>query len=150
MTQTVTDALQDAIFHTDNDTYRLVRLPARAITPAAGVLAEVGEPFCALIVDKDEVTLLLPDEAASDFAGRLPEHELGETYRLITIDAALSPDLIGFMAVISSALAEANVGVFPYAAFTRDHIMVPAAQFDAALAALESLKEKYASHTGDT
>jgi hypothetical protein len=140
MPQTVEDALKDAEFVVDEDTYRLVKLHPRAISAAAGVVAEIAEPFCVLIVDKDEVSLVIPEDAVEDFAHRLHEHELGETYKLITVDAVLQPDLIGFMARISSALAAAEVGVFPYAAYSRDHILVPAAQVDRALDALNALK----------
>lgn len=143
MPQTVQDALAAATFVTDNERYRLLKLHPRAITAAAGVVAEIGQPFCALIVDRDEVTLMIPDEALTDFAERLHGHEPGAVYRLITVDAELQPDLIGFMAVLSRALADANVGVFPYAAYTRDHIMVPEAQLDTALAALNQLKAEH-------
>ena len=143
MPQTVKEALSAATFITDDERNRLVKLAPRAITVAAGVIAEIGQPFCALIVDRDEVTLMIPDDAVVDFAKRLREHELGETYRLITVDAELAPDLIGFMAVLSQALADAHVGVFPYAAYTRDHIMVPELQLTLALEALEQLKAEY-------
>lgn len=140
MPQTINDALQSANFILDDDIYRLIRLHPRAITSAAGIIAEIGEPFCVLIVDKYEVSIVIPDEAVKDFETRLHDHQIGETYRLITIDAILEPDLIGFMAYISTALAKANVGVFPYAAFSRDHIVVPEKQAQTALEALKTLK----------
>ena len=140
MPQTPSDALQQATFYTDDQPYRLVQLPAKAITAAAGVIAEIGEAFCALIVDKDEVTLMIPQDALDDFGDRLPGHESGETYRLITIDAILSPDLLGFMATVSTALAEAGIGVFPYAAYSRDHIFVPQGQQQTALTTLQALQ----------
>jgi len=37
-------------------------------------------------------------------------------------------------------LAAADVTILPLAAFSRDHLLVPAAQFDSALQALEALK----------
>lgn len=143
MPQTIKDALKNATFTTDGDTYRLIKLPQKAITVAAGIIAEIGEPFCVLIADKSEVTLLIPDEAVTDFAHRMIGYEQGETYKLITVEATLEPDLIGFMAVISKTLADANVGVFPYAAYTTDHIAVPEAQINSALDALEQLKASY-------
>lgn len=141
MSQSVENALGTANFILDDQTYRLIHLPASAITAAAGIIAEIGEPFCALIADQFEVSLLIPDEAVDDFANRMPEYKQGATYRLITIDAILEPDLIGFMATISTALANAKVGVFPYAAYARDHILVPSHQADTALTVLKSLQD---------
>jgi hypothetical protein len=69
--QTVEDALRAATLYSDDVTYIMVSLPAAAITAAAGVLAEISEPFAALIADKDEVTLVLTaDEAAVSEAQR--------------------------------------------------------------------------------
>lgn len=109
---------------------------------AAGVLAQMREPFSALIVDKDEVTLVIADDLLEEYARRLKESEVSEPYRLITFDGALEPTLIGFIAAISKALADAGVPILPLAAFQRDHILVPAAQFEAAWSALQKLQQR--------
>ncbi|MBC7870881.1 MAG: ACT domain-containing protein [Chitinophagaceae bacterium] len=141
MTQTVESALAQATFYNDGQNYALVKLPTKAITAAAGVLAEIGEPFAALIVDKDETTLIVEEEGFEELAVRLPGHILSPIfYRLITIDVELAPELTGFMARIGTALAGAGVTILPLAAYSRDHLLVPAAQFDSALQALEALK----------
>ncbi len=122
--------------YTDHKLYRLIQGHPRAITAAAGILAEIGDPFSALIVDKDEVTLLLPDEEWQMFAHRLPDHQSGGVYRLITFDQVLEPDLVGFMAVITQVLADAQVSILALSAFARDHLLVSDAQFGAAWTAL--------------
>ncbi|MBN1679904.1 MAG: ACT domain-containing protein [Anaerolineae bacterium] len=129
-------AFSRAALYTDNVVYLLVHLPAPAITASAGVLAEIGTPFSALIADKDEVTLVVPKEHWDSFAHRLPEHRLGGDYRLITFDLPLDFDLVGFMALVSTILAEAFVSILPLASFERDHILVSVAQFQAAWDAL--------------
>lgn len=141
MPQTVEEALQTAQLYTDHLEYSLIRLPARAIMAAAGVLAEIGEPFGAVIADKDEVTLVIPAEAVVTFSKRLLGHRTGDTaYRLITFDLELEPTLTGFMARVAGALADANVPILPLAAFSRDHLLVPADKFDAAWDALKQLQ----------
>ncbi len=143
MTQTVAQALAHATLYTDHQDYALVKLPLVAMTAAAGIIAEIGEPFCTMIADKDEVTLMIPAEAFTDFERRLPGHTVSaQVYRLITFDVELEPDLVGFMAHISQALAAAGVSILPIAAFTRDHLLVPAEKLDLALQTLESLKSK--------
>jgi len=142
MTQTPQQALKEAVFYSDHQDYHFVRLPTAAIVAAAGVLAEVAEPFGALIVDKDEVSLLLPAEAWEDFRSRLPGAETSSLiYRLITIDALLEPDLVGFMAYVSQALAAENIPILTFAAFNRDHFFVPEPFFERALAALKNLQQ---------
>lgn len=141
MGQTVQEVLQNAVFYTDNIEYRVIHLPPNAITVAAGIVAEVGEAFLALIVDKDEVTLVLDADSLTAFSKRLKGYTVGEThYRLITLDIELEPTLIGLMAHLSTALAKAGISILPFAAFARDHLLVPAQQFDLAMTTLQQLK----------
>ncbi len=140
MSQTVEDALKAAKLYTDNQVYRMIKLPARGVVAAAGVLAEINEPFGAVILDKDEVTLVLADEALSDFARRLYGHTASaSTYRLITFDVELEPTLTGFMARVAATLAQAGVTILPFGAYSRDHLLVPSEQFDKAWAALKAI-----------
>ncbi len=77
MAQTVEQALQQAKLYTDDMLYSLIHLPPNGIMAAAGVLAQIGEPFGALIADKDEVTLVIPADMVDDFASRLRDHRVG-------------------------------------------------------------------------
>ncbi|MCU0511899.1 MAG: ACT domain-containing protein [Anaerolineae bacterium] len=139
--QTVQQVLAQAQFYSDEGQYRVVKLPARGITAAAGVLAEVGEAFMALIVDKDEVTLVLDDEACTEYARRLYDAVYSDkVYRLITLDVVLDFDLVGLMAHLSAALAAAGISILPLAAYSRDHLLVPLERFDDALAVLRRLQ----------
>ncbi len=142
MTQSAQDALKAAVLYSDNERYALIKLPASAITAAAGIIAEIGEPFAALLIDKDEVSLVMSAGDLEDYGKRLPGHETtGRYYRLITFDGELSPDLIGFMALIAKTLADAGVWILPLGAYTRDHLLVPEENYDTAIAALEQLKK---------
>lgn len=141
MSQTVEQALSDAQLYTDDVIYRFVTLPTNAITVAAGIIAEASVPFCALLVDKDEVTLMIPDDVCDAFSNRLKYGTISEiTYRLITFDVVLEPTLIGFMAYITKALAEADISVMPFAAYSRDHLFVAEADIDKAMSILQSLQ----------
>jgi hypothetical protein len=140
MILTTRDALKQTRLISDDEIYRAVKLPAGAITVAAGILAEVGSPFTALIVDEQEVSLFIPDEAVEEFGGRLKAAEISQVrYRLITFDVQLPPTLVGFMAAVSTVLAREGISILPFGAYQRDHILVDEAQYDAAVAALNEL-----------
>ena len=141
MAQTADQALAAASFESDGQDYCLLRLPARAITAAAGVVAQIAEPFCALVIDRHEVSLVLPRDALAEFQARLPDVEVAsEVRRLITVDVVMEPELTGLVARISEALATAGVPVLSFASFSRDHFLVPAVQLDDALNALHKLQ----------
>lgn len=143
MGQAVEEALNAATLYSDDYVYRFVKLPVKGITAAAGVIAEAGNPFSALLFDKDEITLMIEDEDFEHYKKRLLGHEVSAIkYRLITFDIELEPTLVGFMAYISSALAEADISLMPFAAYSRDHIFVNVDDFDKAITILNELKMK--------
>jgi hypothetical protein len=127
-----TQAFSQAVLYTDGIDYRLVHLPPAGLPTAAALLAEIGSPFCALIADKDEITLLLAQRVWERIAARFPDHRVAAPYRLITFDLPLDFELVGFMALVSGVLARARVSILAISAFERDHIFVPAASFQTA------------------
>lgn len=140
MILTTRDALKQTRLISDDEIYRAVKLPAGAITLAAGILAEVGSPFTALIVDEQEVSLFIPDEAVDEFASRLKAAEVSPVrYRLITFDVQLPPTLIGFMAAVSTVLAREGISILPFGAYQRDHVLIDEVNYDAAITALNEL-----------
>jgi hypothetical protein len=141
MTASAEQLFAQSHLYADPRDYALVSLPPQAIMAAAGVMAECGEAFSALIADKDEVTLVLLAAAWPEFAARLPGHRPApDTYRLITFEIELEMNLVGFMALVSRALAEAGISILPLAAFTRDHLLVKSQQVEAALDTLRRLQ----------
>jgi hypothetical protein len=133
------EALRQARPVTDEQAYCVIHLPASAITAAAGVAAQIGEPFLALVADHHEVTLVAHADAYQAIQRRLPDTKASLDWRLITFDAVLDQSLVGFLAAIAAALAEAGVSLFALSAYERDHILVKADQFDTAWAVLEKL-----------
>jgi hypothetical protein len=133
---TVQAIFKTCTLSTDGVIYSYIQLPAKAIMAAAGVLAEFGEAFAALIVDQHEVSLMLPAEAYQDFSQRLPLAQTEGTWRLISFDCVLPFDVVGFMALVSQLLAQAQIPLLAFAAYSRDHFFVPTDQFERAWSAL--------------
>ena len=131
------EALHNSTLFTDNVVYTLISLPPTAIWAGAGIIADLAEAFSVVIADKDEVTLVLPLDAWQDYEKRLPNARQQGEFRLITFDIELDFDMIGFMALVAKILADAGVSILPFAAFTRDHVLVPTEKFQIAWDALE-------------
>lgn len=73
----------------------------------------------------------------------VPAHRsAGAEARFVWLELAVHSDLntVGFLAAISSALAQAGVPCNAIAAFHHDHVFVPENKADAAIAALEALR----------
>lgn len=141
MSLSAKEVLSQTPLYTDEVLYTLIKLPPSAIWAGAGILADLGESFSALIADKDEVTLVMSLEAwREEYSKRLPGAEQHGEFRLITFEMVLEFSLTGFMALVATILAEAGVSVIPLGAFSRDHVLVPADSFDKAWATLQAAK----------
>jgi hypothetical protein len=83
--------------------------------------------------EREGDTLLLEEEATA--AG------LRSTFRsrMITLNIHSSLDAVGFLAVITTRLAAAGMGVNPVSAYFHDHLFVPADRADDAMAMLQTL-----------
>ncbi|MHB1134411.1 MAG: ACT domain-containing protein [Chloroflexota bacterium] len=117
----------------------LARLPRERAAQAATCASELSG-FWSLTLDDAELSLVLPATAWARLAERFPEATVAPSYRLLTFDLPLALDLVGFLAAVSAALAARGVSVYALSAFSRDHILVRAADVSAAVAALESLQ----------
>ena len=141
MSEYLKHIIRSGSFNSDHETYYIIQLVPNAITLAAGIVAEIGEAFSALIVDTSEVTLVLEEEAYQEYQKRLRDHNVSTTtYKLITFSAQLDFELVGFMAMISGELAEQNISILTYAAFSTDHFLVTTEQFELAMTTLQHLQ----------
>ena len=86
-------------------------------------------PFSALVRDKDEVTLVVSQEAWAQYRGTLTVREVSPVYRLITFDVPLDFEVVGYLAVLAALLGEAEVSILTISSFSRDHIFVKDGDF---------------------
>lgn len=140
MTTNAQKALAQCKLYTDEVVYTVIKLPPTAIWAGAGIVAENGEAFSVFIADKDEVSLVLSLEAWEDYRDRLPGSEQHGQYRLITFDLALDFELVGFLALITQALRDAEVPILAFSAFSRDHLLVPDDRFQIAWSTLQTIQ----------
>ncbi|KAL9610252.1 MAG: hypothetical protein Q9167_005023 [Letrouitia subvulpina] len=70
------------------------------------------------------------------------QHGLKHTFpcRMITVKVHSSLEAVGFMAIMTKALAEKRVGVNPVSGFFHDHLFVPEGKEGEAMEVLEGLR----------
>ncbi len=74
----------------------------------------------ATIIDKNEITVVIDQSKISgeEFIA------IEKDWKLLTFDMILPFGLVGFLAKISSALAEDGISIFVVSAYSTDHILV--------------------------
>lgn len=95
------------------------------------------EGFVSMTRDKEEVTLIVADNIWSAISARLPDARVEAERRLIRFDTVLDFSVIGFIAEISRALADADISILSISTFRTDAVLVHASQFNEAVAAVK-------------
>lgn len=91
----------------------------------------------AMFREAEGLSLVLPAEVAPGAGPRM---------RLITLQVHSALDGVGLTAAVSTALADAGIPANVVAAFHHDHVFVPEALAEMALAALLALVRRAGSH----
>ncbi|MBN1178898.1 MAG: ACT domain-containing protein [Anaerolineae bacterium] len=128
--------LSETRLHTDDREYVIVSLPLDQLHEGMAALAQRAEPFSAAVVDKDELTLVMPGDVWRAARDELDWEEEAAGYRLITFDVSLGLGLVGYVATLSHVVAAAGVSQLVFSAYQRDHLLVPSEDFERAWAAL--------------
>ncbi len=92
-----------------------------------------------LFVAPDTITFILPENDWRAISPAFPRARVERPYRVVSFEVDLPPDLTGFLALISTALAAESVPIVAVSGFSRDHLLLREADLDRALAVLDSL-----------
>jgi hypothetical protein len=117
---------------------------------ADSVVEVAAETYAVVTTDTD--TDVVIDTFATIDDGRETTHVVPETrldaiptvdcepgWRLLTFDVVLPFELVGFLAVVATALAEHDVSIFALSAYSTDHLLVRQDDLEAALETLSDL-----------
>jgi hypothetical protein len=95
------------------------------------------EGFVSVTRDKEEVTLVMAEDLWRQMAGRFPAAEVVLERRLIRFDTVLDFSVVGFIAEISKALAEAGISILSISTYRTDAVLVHESRFSDAVAAVK-------------
>ena len=104
--------------------YWLVAFPRSEHAFAAGILAEAGDSFAAIVRDHREISLTVADELWRRHAGEGMHHGALGPLRAISFDIPLEIEVVGYLAPAAARLAAAGVSIVPQCAFVLDHLLV--------------------------
>jgi hypothetical protein len=115
----------------------LVSLPPDAVRDAAALVAESAGRFAALLLERDEVSLTVPDGVWAASSLRTQARAVAGPYRILTFDLDLELDVVGYLAPAAERLAAAGVSIVPQCGFLKDHLLVQEGDLQKALEVLE-------------
>jgi hypothetical protein len=117
--------------------YALVSLPPSRARLAEGFLARVGSRGIGQVVaEREGVTLLLPERTLRGLRGESEGWRVRRGFRVISFACPMEWSVVGFLARVSRALADARVPVGVVCSFDFDHVFVPARRLPSARRAI--------------
>lgn len=120
--------------------YAVATLPLDHYSEAVECLREGvtdAESFVSLIRDKQEITLMIAENIWQRVSARFPGARARGDWRMIRFDAVLDFSVVGFIAEVSRALAEADISILSVSTYSTDAVLVHELQFDAAVVAVK-------------
>ncbi len=90
----------------------------------------------AIIKDKNEITIIIDQLKIKNNKNII---KIDKNWKIITFDMVLPFGLVGFIANISKALADENIGIFVISSYSTDHILVKKENLNKAINNLKSL-----------
>ena len=124
------------------DEYTITSLPLIEKERAFKLVKSL-DPFSSITLDPNEVSLIIRAEDWNLMKQNFTSYESDGPYRVITFDIVLDLNLIGYLSVVSSVLADAEVSIYAVSTYLRDHILVKASDSEKAMVVLGGLIQKY-------
>lgn len=110
------------------DAVAICRLAPDEAVPAWATAA----PYWSVTRTPDELSIVCPESAVP------ADVQASRSWRALRVEGPVPLDQTGVLASITAPLAAAHVSVFALATYDTDYVLIPAAQRNAALAALDA------------
>jgi hypothetical protein len=125
-----------------SEDYTVISLGLEEAGKAGAILTKIT-PFCSVTCDTYEVSVVSKTAEWHRVKGGFTHFSEAGPYRVLTFDIVLDLAIVGFMAVVSSVLAENGVSIYPISTYLRDHVLVKKEDAEKAIRLLNELVEDY-------
>ena len=136
LTSSLSEALSQMTWSAEPGRFALVGFEEG---PRVEDLALLGRAPSQIVREAEGTTLLIHEDAVGDVLERHPGAKLERSLVWIRFSAAMDWELVGFLAHVTKALAEAEVPVGCVCTFDRDHLFVAEAHYERAAEVLKGL-----------
>ena len=138
-------ALRRMSWEVEPGSFALVGFQAPPRTEDLGVLEGAGP--CQFVSEGGETTLLVRAELLEPILARHPGAQVQRELCWIRFRAPMGWEVVGFLALVSRALADAGVPLGAVCGYSRDHLFVARRHLEQASAALAELFPRSASRS---
>ncbi|MDD1767694.1 MAG: ACT domain-containing protein [Methanomassiliicoccales archaeon] len=119
----------------DREAFRGMKVLVRAESYAIAKAARPIEGAFAVVDDGREITVVIDQSLFEDADAR----EFTRDWKMITFDAILPLDLVGFLSFVAGSIAKIGASIFVISAYSTDHLLVRERDLDRVVAKLREM-----------
>jgi hypothetical protein len=138
MTADMKKLFSRTVINEHSDDYSIVFINPRDEAKARTLLRDL-KPYSSITYTDEEISVVLRSLDWMRLKKYFPSHKEEAPYRLITFDIVLDLSIVGFLAIVSTALAEEGISIYALSTYLKDHILVKKDDALKAVAVLNSL-----------
>ncbi|MFH1641620.1 MAG: ACT domain-containing protein [Nanoarchaeota archaeon] len=102
--------------------YCIVSIPSKQIERFD--LVNLSKNFYSFIYDTNNITLIINQKNWKEIEKNFALYKIEKSFRILTPDAELSWDVVGFIANLTKILAENKISVGVISSFSKDHLLI--------------------------
>lgn len=104
--------------------FLVVRLPLKETVIIKDKIKLISDSFFSLTVNKDEITLVIPDTEWEKISDSFLELKIERTYKVIALELKLEWTVIGYVSYISRLLAEVGIPIGVISCYSKDYLLI--------------------------
>jgi hypothetical protein len=120
--------LEEILAHTElilrPGEFVLVGLEPAERTRLESDLASIKSDFCQYIIEPDVLTLLLDSNDWTHLSRHYPQANVEGPLRIFTFSVAMDWQVVGFLATVTTLLAQAGISLGAVCGYYRDHLFI--------------------------
>ena len=104
--------------------FLIIKLPLKETVVIKDKMKLIGSSFFSLAIDKDEITLVIPDVEWNKISDSFLELKVERTYKVISLELKLEWTVVGYVSYIARVLAEVGIPIGVVSCYSKDYLLI--------------------------
>jgi len=104
--------------------YLIIKLPLKETVVIEDKIKLIRDVFFSLIINKEEITLIIPDNEWKKISDSFLELKIERTYKIISLDLPLQWTVTGYMSYIVRLLSEVGISVGTISCYSKNYLLI--------------------------
>jgi hypothetical protein len=104
--------------------YLIIKFPLKETVVIKDKIKLISDTFFSLMADKDEITLVIPENEWRKISDSFLELKIERTYKVISLDFPLQWTVKGYVSYISRLLTEMGISIGIISCYSKNYLLI--------------------------